>query len=176
VVDLLKRNAHVEEHDDARTMQANVTGQVLTLLDALQETIPTLLPLLEALPGDSPFQVAFPPSLPRSFLLLGRSTCADLPYTRYYLSMNLNPLLIKDCSRSWEGPHSLSGRTLFCSVEGPHLLPTVHALRPPFHDLPGPAFGDGESTDDEGCNESCPATTGRFATTVPHMVLSDVES
>jgi hypothetical protein len=105
VVDLLKRSAHVEEHDDARTMRANGTGQVLTLDDALQETMPALLALLEALPEDNPFQVPFPPSLPRSFLLRGRSTCVDLPYTRYYLSMNLNPLLIKDCSRSWERPH-----------------------------------------------------------------------
>ena len=61
VIDLLKRYAHVEERDDARTMRAKVTGQVLTLDEALQETIPALLALLEALPEDSPFQQLDPP-------------------------------------------------------------------------------------------------------------------
>ena len=55
VLDLLKRYAHVEEHDDPRTIRAKVTGQVLTLDEALQDTIPALLSLLEALPDDSPF-------------------------------------------------------------------------------------------------------------------------
>ena len=55
VIDLLKRYAHVEEHDDPRTIRAKVTGQVLTLDEALQDTIPALLSLLDALPGDSPF-------------------------------------------------------------------------------------------------------------------------
>jgi class 3 adenylate cyclase/tetratricopeptide (TPR) repeat protein len=55
VIDLLKRYAHVEEHDDPRTVRAKVTGQVLTLDEALQDTIPALLSLLDALPEDSPF-------------------------------------------------------------------------------------------------------------------------
>jgi class 3 adenylate cyclase/tetratricopeptide (TPR) repeat protein len=55
VIDLLKRYTHVEEHDDPRTIQAKVTGQVLTLDETLQETIPALLYLLEVLPADSPF-------------------------------------------------------------------------------------------------------------------------
>ena len=55
VIDLLKRYAHVEEHDDPRTIRAKVTGQVLTLDEALQDTIPALLSLLDALPDDSPF-------------------------------------------------------------------------------------------------------------------------
>jgi class 3 adenylate cyclase/tetratricopeptide (TPR) repeat protein len=55
VIDLLKRYAHVDEHDDARTIRAKVTGQVLTLDEALQDTIPALLSLLDALPEDSPF-------------------------------------------------------------------------------------------------------------------------
>src|SRR5262249_40585529 len=38
VLDLLKRYTHVEDHDDARTIRAKVTGQVLTLDEALQET------------------------------------------------------------------------------------------------------------------------------------------
>jgi class 3 adenylate cyclase/tetratricopeptide (TPR) repeat protein len=55
VIDLLKRYTHVEEHDEPRTMRAKVTGQVLTLDETLQDTIPALLALLDALPADSPF-------------------------------------------------------------------------------------------------------------------------
>jgi class 3 adenylate cyclase/tetratricopeptide (TPR) repeat protein len=55
VIDLLKRYTHVGERDDARTVRAKVTGQVLTLDDALQETLPALLSLLDALPEHSPF-------------------------------------------------------------------------------------------------------------------------
>jgi predicted ATPase/class 3 adenylate cyclase len=55
VIDLLKRYCHVAERDDPRTMRAKVTGQIFTLDEALQETIPALLALLDALPADSPF-------------------------------------------------------------------------------------------------------------------------
>jgi class 3 adenylate cyclase/tetratricopeptide (TPR) repeat protein len=55
VIDLLRRYAHVEAHDDRRTIRAKVTGQVLTLDEALQDAIPALLSLLDALPDDSPF-------------------------------------------------------------------------------------------------------------------------
>jgi class 3 adenylate cyclase/tetratricopeptide (TPR) repeat protein len=61
VIDLLKRYSHVEEHDDTRTIRAKVTGQVLTLDPALQDTIPALLSLLDALPDDSPFLKLDPP-------------------------------------------------------------------------------------------------------------------
>jgi class 3 adenylate cyclase/tetratricopeptide (TPR) repeat protein len=61
VIELLKRYARVEARDDARTVRVKVTGQVLTLDDALQETIPALLALLEALPEDSPFLRLDPP-------------------------------------------------------------------------------------------------------------------
>jgi class 3 adenylate cyclase/tetratricopeptide (TPR) repeat protein len=61
IIDLLKRYTHVEEHDDPRTIRAKVTGQVLTLDEALQETIPALLALLDALPADSPFLTLDPP-------------------------------------------------------------------------------------------------------------------
>jgi hypothetical protein len=40
VVDLLKRYTHVDDGDDARTIRAKVTGQLLTLDEALQDTIP----------------------------------------------------------------------------------------------------------------------------------------
>jgi class 3 adenylate cyclase len=61
VIDLLKRYSHVEEHDDARTIRAKVTGQVLTLDETLQETIPPLLSLLDTLPEDHPFVQLDPP-------------------------------------------------------------------------------------------------------------------
>jgi tetratricopeptide (TPR) repeat protein len=61
VIDLLKRYSHVEEHDDRRTIRAKVTGQVLTLDPALQDTVPALLSLLDALPEDSPFLQLDPP-------------------------------------------------------------------------------------------------------------------
>ena len=61
VIDLLKRYVHVEEGDDARTIRAKVTGQILTLDETLQETIPALLSLLDALPEDSPFLQLDPP-------------------------------------------------------------------------------------------------------------------
>ncbi len=60
VIELLKRYAHVEERDDTRTIRAKVTGQVLTLDDALQPVIPALLALLDALPDDSPFRTLDP--------------------------------------------------------------------------------------------------------------------
>src|SRR5206468_9375977 len=61
VLDLLKRYAHVEDRDDTRTIRATVTGQVLTLDEALQETVPALLWLLDALPDDHPFLTLDPP-------------------------------------------------------------------------------------------------------------------
>jgi class 3 adenylate cyclase/tetratricopeptide (TPR) repeat protein len=61
VVDLLRRYCHVEERDDPRTIRAKVTGQLLTLDEALQTTIPALLALLDALPADSPFLTLDPP-------------------------------------------------------------------------------------------------------------------
>ena len=46
---------HVEDGDERRTIRAKVTGHLLTLNEALQEIIPALLALLDALPADSPF-------------------------------------------------------------------------------------------------------------------------
>jgi transposase len=61
IIDVLKRYSHIEEHDDTRTIRAKVTGQVLTLDPALQDTVPALLSLLDALPEDSPFLQLDPP-------------------------------------------------------------------------------------------------------------------
>jgi class 3 adenylate cyclase/tetratricopeptide (TPR) repeat protein len=55
VLDLLKRYSHIDDHDDTRTIRAKLTGQVLTLDAALEDVIPALLALLDALPDDSPF-------------------------------------------------------------------------------------------------------------------------
>jgi len=61
VIDLLKRYCHVDDGDDTRTIRAKVTGQVVTLDPALQDTLPALLSLLDALPEDSPFLTLDPP-------------------------------------------------------------------------------------------------------------------
>ena len=61
VLDLLRRYCHVEDSDDTRTIRAKVTGHVLTLDEALQETVPALLWLLDALPEDHPFLHLDPP-------------------------------------------------------------------------------------------------------------------
>jgi predicted ATPase/class 3 adenylate cyclase len=61
VVDLLRRYIHVEDADEPRTVRAKVTGQVLTLDETLQETVPALFWLLDALPDDSPFRTLEPP-------------------------------------------------------------------------------------------------------------------
>jgi class 3 adenylate cyclase len=61
VLDLLRRYCHLEETDDACTIRAKVTGQVMTLDEALQDTMPALLSLLEVLPDDSPFHTLDPP-------------------------------------------------------------------------------------------------------------------
>jgi class 3 adenylate cyclase len=60
VLDLLKRYCHLEEPDDLGTVRAKVTGQVLTLDEALLDTLPALLSLLEVLPEDSPFRTLDP--------------------------------------------------------------------------------------------------------------------
>src|SRR5262245_57324551 len=60
VIDLLKRYSQVEAHNDARTIRAKVTGQVLTLDEQLQDTIPALLALLDVLPDTSPFRALEP--------------------------------------------------------------------------------------------------------------------
>jgi predicted ATPase len=61
MIDVLRRYSHIEDQDDTRTMRAKVTGQVVTLDETLQDTIPALLSLLDALPEDSPFRTLDPP-------------------------------------------------------------------------------------------------------------------
>src|SRR5215831_5529170 len=61
VIDLLRRYCHIEDHDDTRTIRAKLTGQVVTLDPALQDALPALLSLLDALPEDSLFLTLDPP-------------------------------------------------------------------------------------------------------------------
>jgi predicted ATPase len=55
VRDLLTAYCRIEDRDDLRTVRAKITGHVLTLDEALQDTVPVVLALFEALPVDSPF-------------------------------------------------------------------------------------------------------------------------
>ena len=64
VLDLLRRYCHIEEADDARTVRAKVTGQVLTLDETLQEALPALLALLDVLPTGQPVWPAGPAAAP----------------------------------------------------------------------------------------------------------------
>jgi tetratricopeptide (TPR) repeat protein len=61
IIDLLKRYCHLEDGDYPRTRRAKVTGQVLTLDETLQDSVPALLALLDVLPADSPFLALDPP-------------------------------------------------------------------------------------------------------------------
>ena len=61
VIDWLRHYAHLDEADDARTIRAKVTDQVLTVDESLQDTLPALLALLDALPDDSSFRQLDPP-------------------------------------------------------------------------------------------------------------------
>ena len=64
VIDLLKRYCHVEDGDDVRTIRAKVTGQVLTLDETLQDTLPALLALLDAAAGRQPVSAPGPTTAP----------------------------------------------------------------------------------------------------------------
>jgi class 3 adenylate cyclase/predicted ATPase len=61
VIDLLQRYCAINDRDDPQTVRAKVTGQVLALHATLQDILPALLALLEALPDDSPFLRLEPP-------------------------------------------------------------------------------------------------------------------
>src|SRR4029450_5193485 len=65
VIDLLKRYCHLENRDEPRTVRAKVTGHVLTLDEALQDTMPVLLALLDVLPHANPPLTPAPPRRPQ---------------------------------------------------------------------------------------------------------------
>ena len=65
VIDLLKRYVQSRTHDEPRTIRAKVTGQVLTLDEALQDTIPALLCAAGRAAGRQPVPAArSPPAAP----------------------------------------------------------------------------------------------------------------
>src|SRR6266536_635692 len=56
VIDFLKDYFKIDPRDDAQTIREKVTGKVVMFDQSLQEAIPSVLNLLEALPEDHPFQ------------------------------------------------------------------------------------------------------------------------
>ncbi len=60
VIELLRSYFGIQDRDDTRAIRERVTGKILTLDEALKETVPPALSLLDALPEDSPFR-AFDP-------------------------------------------------------------------------------------------------------------------
>jgi class 3 adenylate cyclase len=62
VIDVLKHYCQVDDGDETPTIQAKVTGQVLTLDPAFQDTVPALLALLDALPRGEPVPHARSPA------------------------------------------------------------------------------------------------------------------
>jgi hypothetical protein len=96
-LDLLKRYAQVDDHDDAQTIRAKVTGHVLTLDETLQETLPALLWLLEALPEDSSFCALSRPSAvtarsrPCNDSCYGKARCSRCWSSRTCIGLILRP-------------------------------------------------------------------------------------
>jgi class 3 adenylate cyclase/tetratricopeptide (TPR) repeat protein len=54
LADLLRAYFRIEDRDDARAIRAKVTGMILTLDRALEDALPAVLWLLDALPTDDP--------------------------------------------------------------------------------------------------------------------------
>ena len=75
VIDLLKRYCHVDDSDDARTIRAKVTGQVLTLDETLQDTLPALLALLDVAAGRQPLSHPRPAAAPPAHARRRSSAC-----------------------------------------------------------------------------------------------------
>jgi class 3 adenylate cyclase/tetratricopeptide (TPR) repeat protein len=68
IIDLLKSYFRIEARDDARTITEKVGGKVLMLDRTLEETIPSVLALLDTLPDDSDFCTMEPPDRRRRTL------------------------------------------------------------------------------------------------------------
>ena len=62
-------------HDDPRTMRAKVTGQMLTLDETFQDTLPALLALLDALPDGQPLSAARSAAAPPAHARRRSSAC-----------------------------------------------------------------------------------------------------
>jgi adenylate cyclase len=61
LIGLLRRYFKIDDRDDTRAVRAKVTGTLLTLDEALNESVPALLWLLDALGEDHPFHALEPP-------------------------------------------------------------------------------------------------------------------
>jgi class 3 adenylate cyclase/tetratricopeptide (TPR) repeat protein len=55
LADMLRAYFRIEDRDDTRSVRAKVTGTILTLDRALEDTVPAVSWLLDALPSDDPF-------------------------------------------------------------------------------------------------------------------------
>jgi class 3 adenylate cyclase len=115
VIDLLRRYTHIEERDDVRTIRAKVTGQILTLDATLQETLPALFSLLDALPADSPFHTLDPPQRRRRTL----DACKRV----LLRASQVQPLLLV-----FEDLHWIDAETQTLLDTLVESLPTVHVL------------------------------------------------
>ena len=60
MIDFLKYYFKIDVHDDTRAIREKVTGKVLMLDESLQDAIPSLFDLLEALPDEHPFRALEP--------------------------------------------------------------------------------------------------------------------
>jgi class 3 adenylate cyclase/predicted ATPase len=60
LIDLLKAYFKIDQLDNTRAVRAKVTGQILELDEALKESVPAVLWLMEALPPDDPFLALAP--------------------------------------------------------------------------------------------------------------------
>lgn len=60
MIDFLKYYFKIDVHDDNRAIREKVTGKVLMLDESLQDAIPPIFDLLEALPDEHPFRMLEP--------------------------------------------------------------------------------------------------------------------
>jgi class 3 adenylate cyclase/tetratricopeptide (TPR) repeat protein len=70
LADLLRGYFRIEDRDDTRSVRAKVTGTLLTLDRALEDALPAVLWLLDALPADDPF-LGLDPSVRRQRAIEG---------------------------------------------------------------------------------------------------------
>jgi class 3 adenylate cyclase/tetratricopeptide (TPR) repeat protein len=70
LADLLRGYFRIEDRDDTRSVRAKVTGTLLTLDRTLEDALPTVLWLLDALPADDPF-LGLDPALRRQRAIEG---------------------------------------------------------------------------------------------------------
>ena len=60
VIELLRRYFEINAHDSTRSIREKVSDRILTLDPAMQDSLPPLLDLLDALDGDHPFRSVDP--------------------------------------------------------------------------------------------------------------------